>query len=162
MQEKLRGRLVVSRLYLPPRCLEQGWNLARCLANKCSPAVSEACLTMVLIPCAEHCRGVPMFYLYGEAAGCPPVPPLLQALLFQLYPGEFACFSLFFQRFELKTDCAYKNILSLLFQGFFFFFFSLSLPSFSFPFKTFYNTPEEEVGRLCIAFSGANYRHHLE
>lgn len=102
-----------------------------------------------------------MFYLYGEAAGCPPVPPLLQALLFQLYPGEFACFSLFFQRFELKTDCAYKNILSLLFQGFFFFF-PLSLPSFSFPFKTFYNTPEEEVGRLCIAFSGANYRHHLE
>lgn len=38
------------------------------------------------------------------------------------------------------------------------FFFS----SFSFPFKTFYNTPEEEVGRLCIAFSGTNYRHHLE
>lgn len=45
-----------------------------------------------------------MFYLYGEAAGCPPVPSLLQALLFQLYPGEFAWFSLFFQRFELKTE----------------------------------------------------------
>lgn len=97
-----------------------------------------------------------MFYLYGEAAGCPPVPSLLQALLFQLYPGEFAWFSLFFQMFELKTELM-KTFFSWSSKDSFFFF-----PSFSFPFKTFYNTPEEEVGRLCIAFSGANYRHHLE
>lgn len=62
-----------------------------------------------------------MFYLYGEAAGCPPVPSLLQALLFQLYPGEFAWFSLFFQMFELKTELM-KTFFSWSSKDSFFFF----------------------------------------
>ncbi|KAL1477629.1 hypothetical protein MTO96_017093 [Rhipicephalus appendiculatus] len=35
--------------------------------------------------CGEPGRGVPLLHLHGTAAGCPPVSPLLQALLLCLH-----------------------------------------------------------------------------
>lgn len=57
------------------------------------PAVSSYCesvrWTEGVCLYAEHCRGVPLFHLHGETAGCSSLPPLLQALLLQLHTGRF-------------------------------------------------------------------------
>lgn len=62
------------------------------LPEKCISHMSEVCgVTIAIIyPFPEYCWSIPMFYLYGEIAWCTTVSSLLQAVLFQLYSGEFA------------------------------------------------------------------------
>lgn len=134
------------------------------LPEKCISHMSEVCgLTIAIIyPFPEYCWSIPMFYLYGEIAWCTTVSSLLQAVLFQLYSGEFAYYGLLLQMFELRKYCDLTNTFCLLasFCGVLRIPFSCCVLS-SFPFKISYNT-EEKLGRLCFAFSSANYRDCLE
>lgn len=86
------------------------------LPEKCISHMSEVCgVTIAIIyPFPEYCWSIPMFYLYGEIAWCTTVSSLLQAVLFQLYSGEFAYYGLLLQTFELRKYCDLTNTFCLL------------------------------------------------